>query len=487
MYKIRESKGFAYESRGKFYARVTIAPQKRNEMALSWCTSLGAARARAHVLQALVNRLREAGEDSWIAKVLEIGAPADEAKLAELSGYVDEIVKGKIVKVPTGPAIVTFEAFALRWVRGELAALYPDHVERKRSAYTDLCMLRKYVFPVVGARPIADVSIADYERVMRETAERALPKKLKRTSRRAIAQAMRRVMQLAEYPAKLIERNPIPENAMPKKRQELALNWLYPSEDAQLLGCTTVDLGLRVAIGFGTRAGWRREEALGGEVETVPGAITDHEQALEDVPPLAWSRLDLAHGIVHMDREKTGNPRPVPIDPDIVRALEAWRELTPKPGANHPVFVDMAGRQINPDEAKDLLHQALRKAKVERAELYTKSSKREPLRWHDLRASMVTVALANGRPEEWVRRRTGHKSSAMERYRRVAATLGEMNVGDWSPLDLAIPELADTNVSVNVSAAVDKPTRTKAKRPTIPISRGDWIRTSDPLTPSQVR
>ena len=51
--KIRGSKGFAYESRGKFYARVTIAAQKRKEVLGSpWCTSLDAARERAHVLQA---------------------------------------------------------------------------------------------------------------------------------------------------------------------------------------------------------------------------------------------------------------------------------------------------------------------------------------------------------------------------------------------------------------------------------------------------
>jgi hypothetical protein len=53
---------------------------------------------------------------------------------------------------------------------------------------------------------------------------------------------------------------------------------------------------------------------------------------------------------------------------------------------------------------------------------------------------MVTVALAHRRPEEWVQRRTGHTSSALERYRRVAATLKELTLGDWSPLDEAIPD-----------------------------------------------
>jgi hypothetical protein len=42
---------------------------------------------------------------------------------------------------------------------------------------------------------------------------------------------MRRVMQLAEYPARLIAHNPIPANAMPTVRTEVALQYVYPDED----------------------------------------------------------------------------------------------------------------------------------------------------------------------------------------------------------------------------------------------------------------
>jgi hypothetical protein len=64
---------------------------------------------------------------------------------------------------------------------------------------------------------------------------------------------------------------------------------------------------------------------------------------------------------------------------------------------------------------------------------------RRPVRLHDLRASMVSVALANHRPEEQIRRRTGHTSSALERYRRVAGTLKELNLGDWAPSTKPFP------------------------------------------------
>jgi hypothetical protein len=103
----------------------------------------------------------------------------------------------------------TFGEFAMQWVRGELAALYPDHVKRKRSAYTDLCYLRKYAFPTFEDKPIAEVELEDYERVMREIPQRA-GRKLRSATRRHVAQVMRGVMQLAEYPAKLVARTRFP-------------------------------------------------------------------------------------------------------------------------------------------------------------------------------------------------------------------------------------------------------------------------------------
>src|SRR5580704_14637616 len=105
---------------------------------------------------------------------------------------------------------------------------------------------------------------------MREIPGRAGKRKLRSATRRHVAQVMRRVMQLAEYPAKLIARNPIPANALPRKKNEVALQYVYPDEDAALLGfieadeagLPKIDLGRRVLYGFLARAGWRREEAL---------------------------------------------------------------------------------------------------------------------------------------------------------------------------------------------------------------------------------
>jgi len=55
-------------------------------------------------------------------------------QLAELAGWVDEIVKGKIEKKPSDAAgPLTFKKFADRWTSGELSALYPDHIDVKAS------------------------------------------------------------------------------------------------------------------------------------------------------------------------------------------------------------------------------------------------------------------------------------------------------------------------------------------------------------------
>jgi integrase len=70
-----------------------------------------------------------------------------------------------------------------------------------------------------------------------------------------------------------------------------------------------------------------------------------------------------------------------------------------------------------------MLRADLKTAGVTRAELFERSAVRQPIRVHDLRATFVTVGLANGKTETWVADRTRHRSSAMiNRYRRQART-----------------------------------------------------------------
>jgi hypothetical protein len=58
---------------------------------------------------------------------------------------------------------------------------------------------------------------------------------------------------------------------------------------------------------------------------------------------------------------------------------------------------------------------------------------------HDLRGTLVTLSLANGKSETWVADRTGHTSSQMiNRYRRAARSAQELELGELHPLDVAI-------------------------------------------------
>jgi hypothetical protein len=84
-----------------------------------------------------------AGLDEFVVKtdlnrdtIVELGAKADAETLAKLAEKVDALTGGHFDRVAkakplSGP--VTFRTFAERWTNGELARLYPDHVEVKAS------------------------------------------------------------------------------------------------------------------------------------------------------------------------------------------------------------------------------------------------------------------------------------------------------------------------------------------------------------------
>lgn len=279
MKKIRESAGGAYESRGKLFARVTVAPQKRLSVLLPWATELAAADARAKWIQALVNRLRAAEQFDFVEKVLEVGATDDAEKLAALERAVDGILTGVIVKADapaTGP--LTFRKFAEQWTGGDLHRDYPDHVPDKKTTDDDEGRLTKWIYPVVGDVPLASFTLEHAQEVMRK-----LPRDLSPASRRHVAQLLVRVLNLAVYPCRHLKASPLPRGFLPKLGPRKALAYLYPDEDAKLLACTAthpvtgaplVPLVHRLLYGFLNREGMRSDEAQ----------------------TLQWRDLDLARG-----------------------------------------------------------------------------------------------------------------------------------------------------------------------------------------------
>ena|GEM_PF-726191 len=196
-------------------------------------------------------------------------------------------------------------------------------------------------------------------------------------------------------------------------RSNKAKGWLYPEEEAKLLGHVKTPLERRALWGFLAREGLRLGEALA----------------------LTWEDLDLERGALTLDKNKTDDPRAWALDSSVTRALAAYKGLRkPKPD-------DIVFQSIETPKLAKALRADLKAAGVNRAELSKKSESRLALRVHDLRGTFVTLALASGRTETWVADRTGHKSSIMiNTYRRAARSAAELGVGTLVPLDQAIPE-----------------------------------------------
>lgn len=312
---------------------------------------------------------------------------------------------------------VTFEEFAKSWTSGKLAERFPDHVKKKKSAKDDIGRLKKHVYPVIGGRPIADFDGPQGLELVELVLEN-LPDDLTSATRRHVVQVVSRVLTLAVYPGRLLRAHPLPKNFIPQARQNRAKSFLYSEEDAELMGCTEVPLVYRVGYGLMDREGFRVSEAL----------------------KLTWDDLDLDHGIVALDENKTDDPRSWTLDPGVAAALRIWRSMVKArrtglvlraPDGTVPERVALA-RQLR-------AHLLL--AGVDRPQLFEDSETRMPLRAHDLRATFVTLSLANGKTETFVTDRTGHRSSQMvAQYRRIARTAKEAQMGPLKPLVEAIPE-----------------------------------------------
>jgi integrase len=134
-------------------------------------------------------------------------------------------------------------------------------------------------------------------------------------TRRQVAQVMSRLMNLAVYPGKWIKVSPIPRGWLPSLSPAKAKECLYPSEDALLLGGKSVEVGKvgplldvpllrRLAYGFLDREGMRTEE----------------------MARLRWRDVDLEHGRVNLEKDKTDDPRDWDLRPDVAEALRRWKE-----------------------------------------------------------------------------------------------------------------------------------------------------------------
>ena len=229
-------------------------------------------------------------------------------------------------------------------------------------------------------------------------------------------------MRISPAQGKVLAHHPLPEGFLPSVGPRRAMSFLYPSEDAALMACTGVPLQRRVLYGVLAREGMRFGEAAS----------------------LQWSDVDVATGVVVLDRTKTSEPRSWKLGDDVVSTLTTYKKTHPSKDddAGH-IFVDEAGGAFVGKKLSQTFRNDLKLAGIKRPQLFERSGERIAIRLHDLRSSFTTLALANGRTETWVVDRAGWKSSAMiARYRRQARTATELNLGWFHKLNESIAELA---------------------------------------------
>ncbi len=388
------------------------------------------AQRRANRLRDLAALLATQNKPAIAKDILtQCAAAKNDAEFQELCRHIEDFAGVKTAK-PTGAT--TFKDLATDWTSGELHRKYPDYVKLKRSVDNDKGRLER-LYESIGTVPIERFTLADAKRAMAK-----IPEGRSSATRRHYAQLISKVLKIAVYPCELLDRSPLPVGFLPSVTNNKAKSFLYPSEDAKLLACPEVlpsldangqqrtdasgqpltrpgvPLAFRVLYGFLAREGLRLGEALS----------------------LRWADLDLALGVIRLDANKTDEPRAWKLSPGVPEALGNFRPKGTKDS-------DLVFAGFDEDRVAETFRTHLKRAEVKRAELFEGTDNRRKIRAHDLRATFITLALANDWTETWVQDRTGHKSSVMvNRYRRQARQANELKLGTLAPLNEAIPELA---------------------------------------------
>lgn len=440
-------------SEGRWRVRLRYGAGLRGRFIIT-AKSAAAAEAKADRMSKMANELARCGKHAEARAVLEeAGAAVSDADLMEIESVVRELCAEEEGSAPARQAPsgdrTPFREVAELWLSGDLHRRWPDDVPAKSD--TSIAQDRGMMALInreIGHIPVGKITLDDAER-----AKAAVPVGRVTGTRRRYALLIRRVMTLAEYPLRLIERSPVPVKFVPAEGRPRAFGFLYPDEDRQLLGCDKVPFDDRIFYGFVDRNGLRVSEAA----------------------RMVWGDIDLQRGTVALDRNKTNNPRTWALAPDVIAALAAYRGNATDEDAVFPMFVHHhVARRFRS-------HLVL--AGVNRRDLHATTKERRPLRFHDLRATFITLALAMGKTETWVMDRTGHTTSAqLNRYRRQARHAAELNLGWLGDLDECLnvgqgvgpfeteePKLAGPlNPSRNRLAPSESSTEPKQAAPEVP-------------------
>lgn len=385
---------------------------KKETIKLPHCRDDDSAAARQEILAAVAKLFRDSGKEDAVSLALlrQLGRLQDGEQLIAGVRVSQAHASGQTVRAEVGASRTpTFREVCERWTSGDLAERWPDHV--KAIDHQENEKRSRYLYGVeLGPHRFGDVPVDEIDLDVADQVMARLPATARSPStRRHYGQIIAKVMAMAAYPLRLIPSSPIPRQWLPKVGQRPGYPFLYPDEDAQLLGCAKVPLEWRLLWGFLAREGCRVSEA----------------------GRLAWHDFDLRRGILSLDRNKTKDPRSWVLDNGVVTTL-ADEKKRRRPDEADPVFPNLPNKH---QHHADVFRAHLLVAGVDRRELHQPGANTRSVRAHDLRATFITLALANGRSEAWVMARTGHRSSSMlNKYRRPAMLASEATLGELQPM-----------------------------------------------------
>jgi integrase len=313
----------------------------------------------------------------------------------------------------------TFHDVAEQWMAGKVKGqIVRANLKELHST------LRTYIYPEVGHVPIEAFSVRHLEQVF-ESPRTAHLAQSTRVGHWFLAE---QVISLAVHPLELLKYHPIPKGARPRVQRHRIPATLWPTDDEALCKETDISVHDRMLYAYMAREGARVGEAWN----------------------LKWS------GVMRMNRayilrcwwQKTKQWGQWVACPGTAEGLLIYRaryfpDAKPDDLVFHPTFTRSHAAMHFREYLK---RSGLDKTRPELFERGDVAGAQNHIDARGLRALFVTLAIARGESDAYVREHTGHESEGMiKRYTRAAELFRAAGWLSLPGLDESIPELAEAS------------------------------------------
>jgi integrase len=284
-------------------------------------------------------------------------------------------------------SLVTFGEFGLHWATGGLADEYPRFV-RKLAPKTMSCNIGKIKFfqPIIGHIALVKFTLADAMRALDDLPDAADSD----ASFRHYAQVIQTVIRRAVNPAGIIaaDKYPLGLKFLPPLGSPPSYPILYPEDVGMLLSSKKLEAWKRMLYGFAIYEGMRISHML----------------------RLRWGNIDWKSGTITVGIGKNNkNARTWELNAGTLAALTWFRGDAPLSDYIFPRLTDPEIVELSETLRNDLVTAGV--TRDIHPDLYKHGDGQMPLRFHDLRATFVSLHLAMGWTETDVMNRTQHTST----------------------------------------------------------------------------